>query len=347
MSGKGWFDAAYLINNRDQYTAEVLEDYEKGLELREAFLQGSLGKHIDLKTGRQIVVWGRSDILRVTDILNPVDRRTPGLMDMEDMRLPIFMTKLNRFAGPWNLGLIAVSEHRYDKNPSFGHDFYPGSQPLPPQKKPAHTAENTELAVELTGIFSGWDLSLYGARVFNDQATWRPKRPLDREHRRITMAGVAAGLARGDFLYYVEAAHLRGLGFMHDYHTDYCRTDVLGGVEYSGFRNTVVTFDIADRYLHDFDRVLKGSPENPQTNQIEAALRIDRHFMHETLTVTLLGISFGPWAEDGALERLALTYDIRDGLSITGGVALYQSGTGIMQRVDDNDRVFMDIRYDF
>jgi len=88
VSGKGFYDFAYEINGRDDYTNDVLEDYEKEVELREAWVQGKLTDFLDIKVGRQIVVWGRSDNVRITDVLNPLDMREPGMTDIEDLRLP-------------------------------------------------------------------------------------------------------------------------------------------------------------------------------------------------------------------------------------------------------------------
>lgn len=228
VSGKGFYDFAYAINGRSGYTSAVPDEYEKEIELREAHLQGALSDAFDLKIGRQIVVWGRSDNFRVADILNPLDNREPGLTDIEDLRLPLVMTKLDYFTGNWNLALIAIHEHRYDKNPPFGHDFYPETTS---ENKPAHTMENTEIAVELKGIFAGWDISLYGARIYNDQPTFVPSATVIQEHRRVTMTGAAMNFVRGNFLYIFETAHFRGLQFMNDYGTDYNRTDILAGIE--------------------------------------------------------------------------------------------------------------------
>jgi hypothetical protein len=61
LSGYGYYDLAYQINGRDDYSDEVLDEYESEIELGEAWIQGKLNKQTDLKLGRQIVVWGKSD----------------------------------------------------------------------------------------------------------------------------------------------------------------------------------------------------------------------------------------------------------------------------------------------
>ncbi len=105
-------------------------------------------KSLDIKVGRQIIVWGRSDNMRVTDVLNPLDLREPGLTDIEDLRMPVAMTRLDFYHGNWNVTGVAVHEQRSDKKPSYGSDFYP----LPlvfgplPDKEPKSEIDNTGFA---------------------------------------------------------------------------------------------------------------------------------------------------------------------------------------------------------
>ena len=72
--------------------------------------------------------WGRSDTLRVLDVLNPVDNREPGLLDLVDLRLPVGMAKLSYYPHPgWSVTGIAIPEIRFSLDPPFGSDFFPGS----------------------------------------------------------------------------------------------------------------------------------------------------------------------------------------------------------------------------
>lgn len=169
ISGSGFYDLAYALNGRDQYTEQFLQAYEKELELREAFVQGSVTKSLDLKAGRQITVWGKSDYIRVTDVLNPLDVREPGLTDLEDLRLPVTMTRADYYVGDWSVTGIAVHEIRFNKNPVFGSDFYPYSAPLPPETIPTSSWDNTEWALAVNGVFSKWDIAFYYAKLYNDQ----------------------------------------------------------------------------------------------------------------------------------------------------------------------------------
>ena len=103
----------------------MLDLYEWEAEFTEVYLQGSLLRDLDLKIGRQVVNWGTGETFRVVDVLNPLDNREPGLVDIEDLRLPVVMTKLDYYFGDWDLSLIAVHERRFSDDPVFGSDFFP------------------------------------------------------------------------------------------------------------------------------------------------------------------------------------------------------------------------------
>ncbi len=344
---KGCYDFAYDLNGHDGYSEEVLNAYEKEIDLREAYLQGSLTPFADLKIGRQIVVWGRSDNFRVTDVLNPLDNRDLGLVDIEDLRLPLAMVKVDLFAGDWNLDLITVHEHRYDESPVYGHFFYPASDLPSYETEPTNTLNNTEIGVALNGTFAGWDLSFYGARTFQDQANFVPTPVVSREHQKITMLGSALSFARGNMLYIAEAAHLRGRHFLEDYQTSYNRSELLAGIEYSGLSETVISLDFVTRYLHNYNPKLDNSPEAPRGTENDLACRITSDFMNDTLELEGMILLSGVRGEYGALQRFTATYDIVDNWSVKGGVLLFQAREGVMAPVGDSGRIFCELRYDF
>lgn len=347
-SGKGFYDFAYALNGRGDYTDEVLDDYEKELELREAWIGGRLAPGVDLKAGRQIVPWGRSDNVRVTDVLNPLDLREPGLTDIEDLRLPVAMTRLDAFSGPWRLTGVAVHEIRFDKRPPFGHDFFPAEGPLSPEEEPAKRLENAEFGAALTGTFPGWDVSLYWADFYDDlpHVEETAGGPALR-HSRLTMVGAAGSVALGNVLLFGEAARFDGLEFFND-SGKFARTEVLLGTEYAGFRDTTVSFEAVWRRLHGFRRPLALPPDEAGDDAFETVVRLTRTFWNERLKLTLLAFTFGPLGQDGALQRLQGTYELRDGMSLTAGVVLFGSGDlPAFRGVGDNDRAFMEFRYDF
>ena len=350
LSGHVFYDGAYSIQGRDQYTDRLLDEYEQELEFDELYLTGSLTSSLDLKIGRQVVVWGKSDNLRVTDILNPLDNRLPGMVDIKYKRLPVTMTKVDYYTGPWNLSGIVINEVRFDKTPVYNSDFYPGDSPLPPEREPTNFSLDTQqYGLAVNGIFSGWDLSLYQAWVYDNRShlTMDTGTPV-RMHNRVSMTGMTANVAFGNWLLKGEAAWWQDLEFATIPEQDFDRVDLMAGIEYTGFSETMLSLEIVNRHLIDFDDRLRLSPDFAQQDLQQTALMFSRDFANDTIQLKILCSILGTHGEDGAFERFQLEYDVNDHVTLTGGVVFYQSGDQVaFSDVEDNDRVFFEYSYAF
>ena len=353
VSGYGFYDFAYAINGREDYTSQVLGTYEQDIELMETYALFSPWSRFDFWFGRQIVVWGVSDTIRVTDIINPLDRREPGMTDLEFMRLPVTMSRVDAAIGRWRLSGMAVHEIRFDKTPVFGSDFYPFRSPLPPEEIPSGTLENTELMLSALLSLRGWDLAFYAADHYDDAAhlavDFDGTAPeAIRRHARLTLFGTSANAAVGNWLLKSEAAWQDGFEYFNAPGETFSRLDVLVGIEYSGVRETIISVEAANRHIVDFDDRLRQSPDFAQQDTFESAIRIVRDFLNDSLTCTLLVVAYGPLGEDGAFERFQAEYDLMDNWILTAGAVLYQSGDlPVFNHIGDNDRVFAEIAFHF
>lgn len=347
LAGYGFHDAAYQLNGRDNYSSEVLDAYESETELGEVWIQGKLADSLDLKLGRQIVVWGKSDNIRITDVLNPLDNREPGMVDIEDLRLPLTMAKLDYYVGDWGFSAMAIPEIRFNKNPAFGSDFYPYSIAMPYEKIPGDGGDNTEYAFAANGIFSGWDLSLYWAQHFDDaphRVTSGSTSKL--QHSRLTMTGIAANVAVESWLLKLEMARFDGLEYSSAPGETWQRLDTLLGIEYSGFTDTTLSLEIANRHISDFVAALKS--DDLKEDEWQTAFRYQGDFMHARLHLLALLSAFGTDLADGGFGRYSVAYDIADALTVTGGVVTYQKGDKLpFNSIYDNDRLFVDLKYSF
>lgn len=351
--GRAFYDTVYGLRDRDRYTDQVLDEYERELELQEVFIQGRITRQLDVKAGRQIVVWGTLDNLRVADVLNPLDMRVPGLTDVEDLRLPVTMLKLDYYWGPFDISAICIPELRFAKQPVFGSDFYAAPSPPPPWTDPEEGFEQMQYAAAITGVFSGWDIGFYGAQIYPGQATVQPlaasnisARILRRE--RIHLLAAAANFVYGNWLFKSEIAWREGLQYTHAPGIDFNRIDAGAGVEYSGFDEMNLSIEVANRYTPDYEPQLSAAPDGLEENMFQWALRLSKDFFNETLTLTLLASGVGAFGDKGALQRLDVAYDISDALVLRGGVVLYQSGDNILfENIGANDRVFAELKYSF
>lgn len=356
-----WYDLAYVINDFDNFTHQVLDDYEWEWDFQDSYIEGPLTDHLDVKIGRQVVNWGRSDSLRVVDVLNPLDNREPGRADIEALRWSVGMAKLDWHTDHWTLTGIAVPEIRFDTLPVFGSDFYPYPFPAPHDEKPK-SFEHWEFAGALSGVFAGWDASLHYAWIYNDLARLTPDGPtvldLKQVHDRLHMVGATGNYAWGAWLAKAEIAWLQGFRYAYldpvnplapvRVSDEKSRLDTLLGVEYYGFTDTTLSLDVANRHIFDYEGIIRGFPTVLRENTGEYAVRITREWLHARLSTTVLALIFGWAAQDGAVIRWQGDYTLRDGLVLTVGMLIYQAGE--LPPLDTwgrNDRVFIDLKWSF
>ena len=358
ISGKAFYDFAYGMKERENFSNEVLAELEQEAEFREIYLEGSPFGSLDVKIGKQIVAWGVANSLRVVDVLNPADNREFGMTDLEDVRLPIAMTKLDYYIGDLKLEAVAVHEIKFNKAAPFGSDF--NSSPLKIKEiVPESSTENTEYGLAVFGTFSGWDASLHWAQYFDDTPHFKITKvtiipgvgavpTLEQRHSRLTMGGATLSIPSGNFLWKAEAAKLQGMEFALVTDKTFSRTDVLVGSEYSGWSDTSLTLEFGVQHLNDFDVKLEESPDSQLEDRIATTVSFAKDYLNQTLHLNLTGMMIGKSGQDGGLNRMSLEYDVMDAFSVTGGVMLYQTGdNAYFKSLNENDRLFFEVRYSF
>lgn len=358
ISGKVFHDFAYQLKDRDTFSEEVLSEMEQETEMREVYFEGRLTDNLDLKIGSQIVAWGTANSLRVVDVLNPTDNREFGMTDLEDIRLPISMTRLDYYFGDIKLQAVAVHQIKFNKTAPPGSDFNPSTQKID-EIVPRSNKENTEYGLALIGTFSGWDASLHWAQIYDDAAHFEVASVmivpfvgavsvLEQKHSRLTMTGAAVSVPSGSRLWKVEAAQLQGLEFLYVSDKTFSRYDVLLGVEYSGWDDTQLIIESGVQHLNDFDARLEADPDSQLEDRFASTLNFQQDYLHQTLHLNLVGMMIGRRGEDGGLNRASLEYDIMDAFSVTAGVMFYQTGdSAYFQSISENDRFFFETRYSF
>jgi hypothetical protein len=364
VGGVGYYDPIYSMIGRDKYTSQVLDAYQSEIRTKEDYLAGSLARNLDIKIGRQIVSWGKSDNIRITDVLNPLDLREPGMVDIEDIREPLTMTRLDYYMGPWSLTAVAVHEIAFNKIPPYGSDFYPLATPKPREDIPSSTSGNTEYGLAVGGIFPGFDIAFYLADFYDDNFSLKSVPtimtapavyplppgmfPFILVHNRLKMAGVSMNKAMGNFLAKVEAAWFDGLRFTTGADKTFQRVDTLLGVEYSGFTEITISLEVAARTMTQYQSFMGDGPLGIEKTEWQTALRYQQDWIHQTLHLTALINVLGTNGGGGAFQRVSLKYDVMDSFSVTGGVMAYQAGrTPFFAGVEDNDRALAELRYSF
>ena len=90
--------------------------------------------------------------------------------------------------------------------------------------------------------------------------------PLNQQaHQRISMMGGAFNKVKNSFLFKTEAAFFSNLrlssfrqnGILIENTNEYQRLDLLAGLEYSGFRNTNLSIEVADKWIINYNNLAR------------------------------------------------------------------------------------------
>ena len=360
VQGKAYYDDVYSLNSANY--PNIPETYEEEIRLGEAYLTGTINENMDYKIGRQIVVWGKSDSLRVADILNPMDNRNPGITDIENLRLPVGMIKLDWYDGDWNFGVIDIFEQRFSKMPKYGSGYISLSLPditMPDNKQ--------QIALYANGRFNGWDLSLYGADKYNDQfyldanlVMSKTGASITKELKidRVQIVGTSANAVAGPFLLKAEVVYLKGVQYSDTIDTDskppeissYDEKDVLNsllGVDLM-INDGTISFEISDSHIYDYESSMSSDPFKQKEDTIIYSARYSQSFFHDKLSINYLTLLQGKELEGGGFQRAWTNYKQSDNFSYDVGVVEYIGGDSFFyEGMKDSDKVFVNAKYSF
>ncbi len=292
---------------------DIKDDYD--IDLNEAYIQMKLTSKIDFTIGRQIVVWGKSDNIRITDNLNPMDLTTPGMTDIKDLRLGRFMSKLDyATSNRWDISTIILHENRYSTMPQSGSEYY---IPVQFPNEPSNSIDNSALAISASANLQGSDIAFYALNDWVDNKTYKTN-----------MLGFAYNIVKGSYLFKTEAAYFDN----YDSDLEDSKIDALAGIEYTGFTDTTLSFELANK-----------------NDQIQYALRATKSYINNTLDLTLLYNVYGKSLDEGGFVRAWADYDINDQFTSSVGYINYLNSKqrNYFDSIEDKDRLFASLAYNF
>ncbi len=324
-------------------------------ELREGYVERAFGD-LDLKAGRQIIVWGRADKINPTDVWSVRDLKLLTTDD-EDQRLGAAAVQAS-----WQIGrinLIGVWQPEW-RTPNF---------PVPPlpsglQSKtidPHSAAGQFGLQLDHSGEGADWSISY--ARTIDkvpDLAIEAPGR-LAFTYQPMEMFGGDAAVPVGRYGLRGEIAYSRtldrdvpGAAVKHD------NLFLVAGVE-----RTIggeLNFNLQYLYRHNFgfqdssyiaDPVLQllDRQEDVISDQLArdmhgVSVRVVDKFFNETLEGEIAGIAW--FGKAGSALRPKLSYAVSDHLKlIVGGQLYFGPKDGFFGQFRDASTAFTELRWGF
>lgn len=139
------------------------------VELRELYADGHVGSTF-VRLGKQQIVWGQADGLRVLDVVNPFSFREFVWPNPEDRRIPLWSIKSETPLGGATLQLLWIPDPTYDEIPDADAAFAittpllipQSTRPVPvlPARRPSNVVDGSDAGARLSAFVGGWDLTL-------------------------------------------------------------------------------------------------------------------------------------------------------------------------------------------
>ncbi len=342
----------------------IYQNYDENLTLglREAYMDLYFDK-MDIRIGKQQIIWGKADGVFITDIVSPKDMSEFLLPDFDEIRLGITSLKADYYIGDNTLEFVWVPVFTPTKLPDQSSIWYHQPKfPIQPtidrsKEEVDKTFDNSEVFAKFSAMTSAIDFELMGAYMWDDDPTMHLNATYEHEvyqiteltvipkHHRLSLAGGSFSTTIGAFVFRGEGAYYFDKYFSTDnmmHNEGLAKKDYihyLFGVDTSLY-DIKLSSQFIQRAILDYDDTIKDD-EFDNTITFLAS----KTFFRETLKFeffTYYGLN-----DNDALLRPKVSYDFADGFNIMFGSNIFVGDEGKFGQYDDNDMIYTKIKYSF
>lgn len=348
--GKG--DVVLYVNPVFNYNA--LNDH-LDITLRQTYVDIYFD-NFDLRIGKQQIIWGKADGVFITDVISPRDLSEFILPDFEEIRIGTNAVKFDYYLGNSTFEAVWIPTFQPTITPRKGSIWY--NMPDFPMfivydyhnYDVGNKLSESEIALKYSYLGSAIDFELMAAYMWDDNPTMhiivQPDTTIliKPEYHRLPLAGasfskaVGGAVVRGEGAYYFDKRFSAGDFTVNGIkEKDYAH--YLIGYDHNWFGMNV-SFQFIQEYIMDYEEDIRN---DEFSNTITFLVMED--LLRETLRLEFF-IYYGINNED-ALLRPKIVYDFADGFEVQLGANIFVGEEGNFGQYDENDMLFMKVRYDF
>ena len=368
--GQASHEFVYGIEGRQHYSKEEIDEFENYLDLKELWLSMK-EESFDIYFGRQIVPWGETDGLPITDLITPRDLSQFFYKNLEDMRLGVTMTRANYYWGKNTLSLLAVHEFRptrlapegseFDWRPALMESFeqLPFNVTIGDHITPSINTR-PEWGIRLMMPGPGYDIGVMAASLFDDDFVFKAVdksfnaadeltgATLDLEHNRFNMFGFTANKLIDRFVIKTEMAYYQGKSFNVSSEEDVFpveKRDVANlaiGFDYTHSDQLTIILNHQYQKILDFEDKILGEEEINLTF-VNFALSFMNDSLKPNYTV------FYAWEDDDFVHKVKVAYETTLGFNISAGVDIIDPSDtkSRIGQLKDTSRAWAEVKYSF
>lgn len=321
------------------------------------------------RVGKQQVVWGQADGLKVLDVVNPQSYREFILDDFDDSRIPLWMLNVEiPVGGDDSLQLLWIPDLSYNEYATEGNVYQASSPLLVPklpadfelasfnQNKPTSVIKDSDLGLRYSKFFQGWDLTFnyfyhYLDAPVNYQFVEQNKVSIYAEYERSHLIGGTASKAFGDFTLRTEIGYSSDSFHLLDndsanYFTKkgiHQSADISSvvGLDYQGLTDIFISAQWFQSYLIE-DEVGLIRPQHNHT----FSLMYNQNFANEVWTFEAL-LLHNKAQGDGSIQG-KVSYILESNIKLWLGTdVFYGSKSGLFGQFKETDRVNIGFEWGF
>ncbi|MBR8712211.1 DUF1302 family protein [Porphyromonas levii] len=339
-------------------THNALLKAHTGFELREAYLDHR-EEHWGFRLGRQLVIWGVADGVRVTDLVSPMDMTEFLARDYDDIRMPVNALRFFVFNEKMKLELLAVPTFEGYKLPTDAENpwsLFPKNSAHPflwseEGSRPEFRFSNIEYGGKLGFTLPGVDFSFAALHTWNKMpvVTYRPSGShitVSPQYYRMGFFGADISKPLGQFVVRGEAA------FNVDKHFSY--KPEASAMEQKGF-NTVNYLVGVDWYAPNewtlmaqfsSESILKYETQIAQPrHQSLLTLNVSKKLLDSTLQLS--NFTYFDINHKGWFSRFTSSYALNDYIQLSLGYDWFGGSEGIFGTYKNNSEIWAKAKYSF
>lgn len=337
-------------------------DRKLELGLREAYLDIYL-KNLDIRVGKQQIIWGKAEGVFITDIVSPKDLREFLLPDFDEIRTGITSFKLNYYKGNHSFEAVWAPVFTPTQMPDSSSIWAPEMDfPVRPEWDYSSSditpaLKNSEFFARYSVMAPAFDFEMVGGYFFYDDPAIHITRQIDPvsmqltgltarpEYHRVGMGGGSFSVPLNDLIIRGEGAYYTGRYFqtanpaIPDATIEKDYIHYMAGVDYTlaGIR---LSAQFIQEFIPDYDEDIRNDQaENTMT------FLAKKDFFREKLWIELF--SYIGLNNNDALIRPKVTYDLADGFNIQAGANIFVGDEGRFGQYDDNDMLYVKLKFSF
>lgn len=346
---------SYFFASVNAVHNNVLPELTK-IRFREAYLEYT-GEKWGFKAGRQIIIWGKADGLKITDVISPMDLTEFLAQDYDDIRMPVNGIVLSKFSDNWDFDLVCVPVFESyilpGANNPWGIDYAESGLVEDEAIAPEYNLSNMEYGGKLSFYFSGIDFDISALNTWNkapvysyyinDSTGLMHVKP---EHHRMGFVGFGfskslnAFIIRGEGAFYIDKkftpkAENFEVGLLKHNSVNY-----LLGVDWYPGNEWTVTGQFSDEYIIDY------STENAlDEHTYISTLGISKKLIHSTLTLSTFG--YTGLNKGDFFNRTSVDYSLSDNIHVLAGYDWFHGDSGLFGRYNQNSQIWLKAKYSF